>query len=286
MNRAQEVLIHILEYQRLRSHGAASEQLQREAEKLEPIVEEFWRQSAELHSWGRPGWKADEEYPGYIRIPLAENSDSVICMPFHLAPANPDLEILREILKLASKIVVGKVAGQPATICVSGSALILKDVINVSDLDFCEYIPATVPPSAMARVIADQVRTNDLRHCAAFVRVNAPGGRDELCFISLMPPAAFTPKQLEKLVKLLEHSKNGQLFHLTETSFAGITEATNWLIIYQAPLEKDPVSALSFAHQEAALGIYGRRPLHTLEAIATYVNFLRSEIEKTPPAIR
>jgi hypothetical protein len=207
-------------------------------------------------------------------------------MPFHLAPANPDLEILREILKLASKIVVGKVAGQPATICVSGSALILKDVINVSDLDFCEYIPATVPPSAMARVIADQVRTNDLRHCAAFVRVNAPGGRDELCFISLMPPAAFTPKQLEKLVKLLEHSKNGQLFHLTETSFAGITEATNWLIIYQAPLEKDPVSALSFAHQEAALGIYGRRPLHTLEAIATYVNFLRSEIEKTPPAIR
>ena len=281
MNRAQEVLLHILEYQRLCSKGSASQPLKEAAAKLAPIVEEFWRQSAELHSWSRPGWKADDEYPGYIRIPLAEPSAAVICMPFHLAPANPDLAILQEILALASKIVIGKVAGRPATICLSGSTLILKDVINVSDLDFCEYIPATIPPSALARVLEAQIRNNDLRHCAAYFRVKTLGGKhNELYFVSMIPPAAFTPEQMGKIVKLFEQSQNGQLFHLTETSFAGITEATNWLIIHHEPLEMDPVLALSFAHQEAALGIYGRRPLHTLEAIAIYVNFLRSEIQK------
>jgi hypothetical protein len=254
--------------------------LQQEAEQLQAVVEDFWRLSAELHAWSRPGWQADAEYPGYIRIPLAEASDAVICMPFHLAPANPDLEILQEILKLAAKIVLGQVAGRPATICLGGSTLILKDVVQVGGLDFCEYIPASVPPSVLARALEDQIRAHDLRHCAAYARVKVPGGRDELYYVSLMPAAAFTPHELEKLVHLLEQSQNGQLFHLTQTSFAGITEATNWLIIYQPPLEDDPRSALSFAHQEAALGIYGRRPLHTLEAIATYVNFLRSEIRQ------
>jgi hypothetical protein len=57
-------------------------------------------------------------------------------------------------------------------------------------------------------------------------------------------------------------------------------EATNCLIIFRDPLESDPVAALSFAHQEASLGIYGNRPLHTVEAIAAYLSFLRAEIGK------
>ena len=57
-------------------------------------------------------------------------------------------------------------------------------------------------------------------------------------------------------------------------------EATNWAIVFQTPLEGDPISGLSFAHQEAALGTFVRRPLHTAEALAAYLNFLRAEMQK------
>jgi hypothetical protein len=179
------------------------------------------------------------------------------------------------------RFTVGQVDGRPATICLSGSTVILKDVVKVGDIDFCEYIPADVPPASLAQALEEQIRANDLRHCIAAVRLRNPsGGSDTMQFLSITPQAAFTNEQLERIRQLFEMSRNGQTFHLVATAFAGITEVTNWLIIFQAPLENDPVSALSFAHQEASLGVYGRRPLHTLEGVATYLSFLRAEIQK------
>jgi len=86
--------------------------------------------------------------------------------------------------------------------------------------------------------------------------------------------------QLEAVSELVERGRNVKTAHVAETRFAGVTEVTNWAIRFQAPLERDPISRLSFAHQEAPLGIFARRPLHSLEALVAYIHFLRSEIEK------
>jgi hypothetical protein len=279
--RAQPILAGVLDYQRRRSEGEDSDELRRVAAEVETLLEEYWRISAEVQTWSRPGWEADDAHPGYIQIPIPNRGGAMICMPFHLAPANPDVDVMGEILDLASHVAIGRVDGRQATICLSGSTIILKDVLKVGDIDFCEYIPAEVPSASLARVVEEQIRANDLRQCAASVRIRDPAtGNDEMEFVSITPERAFTPEQLETLVQLFEMARNGQTFHLAETDFAGVTEVTNWLIIFQEPLEDDPVSALSFAHQEASLGIYGRRPLHTLEAVAAYLSFLRVEIQQ------
>ena len=157
----------------------------------------------------------------------------------------------------------------------------LKDVMRVGDIDFCEYIPAVVPPGSVAEAFRDQVEGTDPRHCTVAIRTRTSGqGADELKYVKVRADQQFSEQQLEVLSKLIHRTRNFKTTHLVALDFSGVMEATNWAIVFQTPLEGDPISGLSFAHQEAALGTFVRRPLHTAEALAAYLNFLRAEMQK------
>jgi hypothetical protein len=204
-----------------------------------------------------------------------------LCVPFHLFPALPDLDVLNEIMELAGHIRLGKVNGRDTVLCLSGSTVILKDVLRVGDVDFCEYISADTPAGDLADSFCRQVVSQDVRYCTVSIRTKAiSGDLDELQYWDIKHTKAFTSDQLEAVSELVERGRNVKTAHVAETRFAGVTEVTNWAIRFQAPLERDPISRLSFAHQEAPLGIFARRPLHSLEALVAYIHFLRSEIEK------
>ena len=232
-----------------------------------------------LQALGKQGAVGDTKCPGYITLPVG--AGEVIFVPFHLFPATPDLPILEEVLKLAAHVRVGEVGGRKAAVCLSGSTIMLRDVLSVGDIDFCEYVPATIPATELAETLRRQIVSQDARYCTVSIRLKAPNGKsDELRFVEVKHGSTFTQEQLNVLCQFIALAYNGKTAHVMHTSFAGVTEVTNWLIIFRDPLESDPASRLSFVHQEASLGIFGRRPLHTLESLAAYLNFLRIEIAK------
>lgn len=73
---------------------------------------------------------------------------------------------------------------------------------------------------------------------------------------------------------------NGKASFVAATKFAGVTEITNWLIFYQDALETGPAAQLSFASQEASLGLWPGRPLHLFASVGAYLQFLRGQIER------
>jgi|GEM_PF-6238651 len=279
----RKILITVLAFQRRRAE--LEEQFDREeikelGQRLEEDIKELWRQMAGLQALGKPNAKADPDYPGYVEMKIPDFVGESLYVPFHLVPATPDLPVLNEVMSLAARVRVGEVDGRRAAICLSGSTVILKDVLRVGDVDFCEYIPAEVPADSLANAFREQVMSRDTRYCTVSIRMTVKGQADELKFVEASSSSGFTNKQIEPLCRLISMAQNGKTSHVIGTGFAGVTEVTNWLVMFTAPLENDPASRLSFAHQEAAMNSFGRRSLHILETLSAYLNFLGSEIKK------
>lgn len=277
------VLIKLLRFQRDRADlekriGARVQVL---AKKIERDIESIWRQMAQIQAFNRSGVRAESDCPGYVSVIRSAYPARPIYFPFHLIPAAPDERVLDELISLGERLALNRVGDHETSMCLSGSVLVLKDVTRVGDIDFCEYIPAVVPPDAVAEAFRDQVEGADPRHCTVAIRTRTPGqGADELNYVRVRADQQFSEKQLEVLSKLIRSTRNFKTTHLVALDFSGVMEATNWAIVFQTPLEGDPISGLSFAHQEAALGTFARRPLHTAEALGAYLNFLRAEMEK------
>jgi hypothetical protein len=251
------------------------------ANSLENEIQNLWRQMARLQSFNRTGVSADFDTPGYLSITLPAASGRPVYFPFHLMPAAPEFPVLDEVIAVADRVVLNRVQGQETAVCLSGSTVVLKDVIRVGDIDFCEYIPAHVPASALAKAFRDQVVATDPRYCTISIRMRkSTKAVDEQNYCEIRTGEQFSDQQLDLVSKLVGSGRNIKTTHLVGTQFAGVTEATNWAIIFQPPLEHDPIAGLSFAHQEAALGTFARRPLHTVEALAAYLNFLRADMQK------
>ena len=277
----RNILVTVLNFQsrRLGLEASGGEAVRKLAQRLESQVEDLWKQMAALQALGKNGASADSNCAGYVTLAIPGQPNSVLSIPFHLIPATPEIPILEEILELAARIRFAEVGGRQASICLSGSAVMLKDVLSVGDIDFCEYIPTAIPTAIMADAFLQRVVSNDSRHCTVSLRIqSSQGSSDELRFIDVKHGDSFTEEHLNLLHSLISKARNGKTSDIVRSKFAGVTEVTNWLILFNDPLEADPASRLSFAHQEASLGIFGRRPLHTLESLAAYLNFLRIEI--------
>jgi hypothetical protein len=277
------VLVELLRFQRERSElekkiGARVHVL---ARKIENDVQTIWSAMAQIQSFNREGARAESEHPGYVSVVGSVPHTRPVYFPFHLIPATPDYPILEELMSLGQQLALNRVAGHDTSICLSGSTVMLKDVVRVGDIDFCEYIPAAVPAAAVAEAFRDQVESADPRYCTVSIRTRtAEQGLAELNYCRVTAKQQFSEEQLELLSRLIARTRNFKTAHVVEVNFAGVMEATNWAIVFQTPLESDPISALSFAHQEAALGNFVRRPLHTVEALAAYLNFLRADMQK------
>ena len=72
--------------------------------------------------------------------------------------------VLDELMSLGERLALNRVGDHQTSICLSGSTVMLKDVMRVGDIDFCEYIPAVVPPGSVAEAFRDQVEGTDPRH--------------------------------------------------------------------------------------------------------------------------
>lgn len=279
----RKVLVTLLDFQRRRpalEKQAGAERVAELAERLEVDIERLWTLMAGLQALGKPNATADASHPGYVEVRVADSPVESIHVPFHLVPATPDLPTLAEVLSLAAHVRVGEVDGHRAMICLSGSTVILNDVLRVGDIDFCEYVPAAVAPAFLTAAFAGQVSANDARYCTVSIRLKTrAGGAGESQLIDVRQRSTMTAEQLDALGRFVATAGNGKSAHVMSTQFAGVTEVTNWLIIFQPPLENDPGSKLSFAHQEAPLSTFAHRPLHTVEALAAYLNFLRIEME-------
>lgn len=247
-------------------------------ESLEKDLEDLWKMMAEIQALGKPNTEADAQHPGYVKVKIMDHSEQSLNVPFHLIPAIPDLPILEEVLQLALKVRVGEVDGNRGAICLSGSTIMLRDVMRVGDVDFCEYIPQEVSPKFLAEAFKRQVTASGSRHCTVSIRMQSTSEELDITKIPFDPN--FTEQQLEKLCQLVEKPQNGKTSHIVKTEFAGVTEATNWLLMFKPPLENDQVSKMSFAHQEAALNTPGLRTLHSLEPLVAYLCFLSSEMVK------
>ncbi|QIF00200.1 hypothetical protein G5S37_01230 [Roseimicrobium sp. ORNL1] len=234
---------------------------------------------ASLRAEHDASWTADAENAGYVCVGTHRRK---IHVPFHLVPALPDLPILEEAIQLSEQICLGAVGKNKAMICLSGSTLLLGDVCRNGDIDFCEYIPPEVDAETLAKSFQKQIKSAPSKHYVLGVRTNAQTGETfgELKFWRYKPKDVSSEYEQKCAVRLFAAARNAKTTHLMATQFSGVTEVTNWVIILQERVERDPASRLSFAHQEAGLGLYSKRPLHTLEALATYLNFLRNEIER------
>lgn len=277
------VLINLLRFQRDRADlekriGARVQVL---AKNIERDIESIWRQMAQIQAFHRSGIHPEPDSPGYVSVICSAYPARPIYFPFHLIPAAPDETVLDELMSVGERLALNRVGDHQTSICLSGSTVMLKDVIRVGDIDFCEYIPAVVPPRSVAEAFRDQVEGADSRNCTVAIRTRIAGqGADELNYVKVRANQQFSEQQLEVLSKLIHRTRNFKTTHLVALDFSGVMEATNWAIVFQTPLEGDPISGLSFAHQEAALGTFVRRPLHTATSLAAYLNFLRAEIQK------
>lgn len=98
-----------------------------------------------LHEGAFPGWKADEDYPGYmIRI----DPPVVMRAPYHIVCAFPSETVLDAIWHLSRKVKTLPTS----VLCLSGSAAIMKSSISICDIDFCEYIKGK--PDDMAKALS------------------------------------------------------------------------------------------------------------------------------------
>ena len=277
------VLVNLLRFQRDRAelektNGARVRTL---AKTLERDIESIWRQMAQIQTFNRSSVRAEPNSPGYVSVIRSAPPARPIYFPFHLIPSAPDETVLDELMSLGERLALNRVGDHETSICLSGSTLMLQDVLRVGDIDFCEYIPAVVPANSVAEAFREQVEGTDPRRCTVSIRTRTAGqGVDELNYIKVRADQQLSEPQLEALSKLIHRARNFKTSHLVRLDFSGVTEATNWAIVFQTPLEGDPISGLSFAHQEAALGTFVRRPLHTAEALAAYLNFLRVEMQK------
>lgn len=236
---------------------------------------------AQIQAFNRSGVRAEPDSPGWVSVIQSAYPARPIYFPFHLIPAAPDETVLDELMSLGERLALNRVGDHETSICLSGSVVVLKDVTRVGDIDFCEYIPAVVPPRSVAEAFREQVEGDDSRYCTVAIRTRTAGqGSDELNYVKVRADQQFSEQQLDVLSKLIHRARNFKTTHLVALNFSGVMEATNWAIVFQTPLEGDPISGLSFAHQEAALGTFVRRPLHTAEALAAYLNFLRAEMQK------
>ena len=96
-----------------------------------------------MHEGAYPGWKADEQNPGYmIRI----DPPIIMRAPYHLVCAFPSETSLDAIWHLSRNVKTLPTS----VLCLSGSAAILKSSVSIGDIDFCEYVVGAPEDIAMA----------------------------------------------------------------------------------------------------------------------------------------
>lgn len=242
--------------------------------RYEKEIARLWQAVAEVRAVEQPGRRTDPDHPGFV---IAELAGSEIFVPFHLIPGLPKPEILQEALELSRQVCFG---GPAATICLSGSTLLLGDIQHVGDVDFCEYHPRTrdeaVLKAGFRRLIERSGRTRFL----VALRLR-PGPEVPFAHMEITNPRGdLSNDAWEAVAEAMKEARNGQACFVAETRFAGVVEVTNWLIFHDGAVESDPIATLSFAFQEAPLGLYAGRSLGLFDSLAAYLRFLVGQVAR------
>jgi hypothetical protein len=274
----QNLLRDMLRFERTKARSAITDpvEITRIERAYETNLVNLWRIMAALWCDFHAEWTSDPDYPGYVQIQIGSQAGKSIHVPFHLATENAD--IWDEVAGLAGRICIGEVNGRKAAICLSGSTVIWSDFQAVGDIDFCEYVPTDVDPDAVADAFLRQVQSTAPDFFSLSLQLKRPelNQNKKLDFIYRMP----NPNDVRESVRaLVTIARNGKTSQLVETSFAGVTEMSNWLIFHDPlDLEADPTSGKSFAFQEASIGTPGRRKLSAVKLLTAYMVFLRNEL--------
>ncbi len=238
-------------------------------------IANLWRITAELRCLEAPNRHTHPHAPGYIHLAVGETALQV---PFHLVPGLPDSEVLGELAALSQDIRTGDPDG---IICLSGSTLLMRDFARIGDIDFCEYVPAHRHRNAMFEAFRRILAKSSGSRFAISVRSrNSPADSFE-DFDVVNRGGRLDDEQMLSIAATMEEACNGKATFLANTRFAGMIEVSNWIVFHSRDPDDDPLAfQLSFAFQEAAIGLRSRRSLHLFDSLVAYLVFLFGEIGK------
>lgn len=211
------------------------------------------------------GWRADQNFPGYM---VKFDAPVVVRAPVHLVPVMPDREILNKIWDLS------RVVRTTATsvICLSGSNAVRRVVSVVGDIDFCEYVydlDTDTPNSIDKKFDLSDCRLLSLRL----------GDFSEAIPWTLEKRRA-TQEVAAKLSPLDKIYSNGKFDYLAESGAFGIIETSNLVIICDDEGNSRSLDK-TFAAQEAPLVTYDWIPNQFASVYATgsYIQWLMNTIK-------
>lgn len=238
-------------------------------------IAELWRITAELRCLEDTRRRTHVQAPGYIHLPVG---GTALQIPFHLVPGLPDSAVLDELAALSQDIRTGDSDG---IVCISGSTLLMRDFVRIGDIDFCEYIPAYRQRNAMFQAFRRILGKSSGSRFAVSIRSRKSPTDSFDDFEVMNRSGRLDEEQLLSIAAAMEEACNGKATFLAQTRFAGMIEVSNWIIFHSRDPDDDPLAfQLSFAFQEAAIGLRSRRSLHLFDSLAAYLVFLFGEVEK------
>lgn len=245
---------------------------------LEDTIEKTFEVLATVLAARLEGWAADDENPGYL---ISEKKGVEIRVPWNLMPDFGSDES-DAMIGLAQRLK----SGQDTVICLSGSGAIRQAFSHIGDLDFCEYVRGT----GFTRVVKKAAVLEDedlicwgIKSLKTFPPVPSQS--------VLTRPWRPNPVKDETFLEVAAKTYVGKCDYLADTSFEGVIEVTNVVLVLGHPDAGDRAVQHSFPAQEAPLvgsGGWLPRSLTRPEAIGNYVRFLleqaRFYLEEGPVA--
>lgn len=210
-----------------------------------------------------PRYGAVAREPGYVAC-------GPVLVPVHLVEDLPGAAELTEIAEIGLAVRVSV----EATICLSGSVVLLRSLEYVGDLDFCEYAAYrdTLESSDVVAAVAAHARRPTLPICRQ-VKVMPRqafscdrGWDDELC------------EQLRRLI--VGGERHLKLDFVARAASIGVVEATNIVLLLDD--SRAATLAKSFAGQEVPIGAADAvlpRPIGDPIQLGRYINFLHQQVE-------
>jgi hypothetical protein len=221
---------------------------------------------AVLHATLYPGYKADEEHPGYL---IKLEPPAFFRVPYHVLPTFPTGDELETLWQVSRAIR----SGDRSLISLSGSNVMRRIFDTVGDIDFCEYFPVNDVDGfdKIAANMDGNRRIACLRLAFAGKKWRYPWGTDR-------PTKAV-------FVKMVDSSdpdrSTMKVDYVGDVDRLGVTEITNLIIAVDESWNSAGLTK-TFAAQEAPLVPIDLLPnqMNDPFEMGRYINWLTNSIEE------